>query len=399
MERPRLRTVAVVTVSRSDYGLYRPILRLVESDPGLALELIVAGTHLLPEFGLTVDDIELDGFIVAERVETAPDSDSPKAVAGSIGKGVVGFSRVFSKRRPDILLVLGDRYEMLAAVVAALPFNIPIAHVHGGESTQGAIDEAIRHSITKISHLHFAATEDYARRIVQLGEEPWRVTVSGAPGLDNLNGFRPDSPAELETEYGLDLATPPLLVTYHPVTLEYEQTSDQMAELLAALDRSGLPVVFTYPGADTGFSDVIRLTEDFVRRHSNARTVVNMGTDAYFRLMGQASAMVGNSSSGIIEAASFELPVVNVGNRQAGRIRPENVIDVECEEQAILEGIRLATSSEFRDRMAGLANPYGDGRAAPRIVAALKDAELDSRMLVKRFYDLPVDAAVGAGMK
>ena len=391
-----MRKVAVVTVSRSDYGLCRPILRRIQGDADLELELIAAGTHLLPQFGMTVDAIEGDGFTVAERVDMLLASDSPPAVAKSMGIAMIGFAQVYSNSRPDILLVLGDRYEMMAAVLAALPFNIPVAHVHGGELTEGAIDDSVRHSITKMSHLHFAATEEYARRIVQLGEEPWRVAVTGAPGLDNLNGLVPLSRAELEAECGLDVGTPPLLVTYHPATLQYERTGGQMAGLLSALERSGLPIVFTYPGADTGFSDVIRLTEDFVRHHPNAQVVVNLGIDAYFSLMGRASVMVGNSSSGLTEAASFGLPVVNVGDRQAGRMRPENVIDVECDSEAILDGIRTATSAEFRQGLADLVNPYGDGHAADRIVAALKEVELGDHLVMKRFHDVVVAAEQSA---
>jgi UDP-hydrolysing UDP-N-acetyl-D-glucosamine 2-epimerase len=389
-----LKTIGVVTVGRSDYGLYRPVLRRIADNPELSLRLIVAGAHLLPQFGMTVDAIKADGFEVAERIEMALASDSPEAVAKSVGIGVTGFAQSYANDRPDLLLVLGDRYEMLAAVVAALPFAIPIAHIHGGELTEGAIDEAIRHSITKMSHLHFAATDEYAQRITQLGEEPWRVVVSGAPGLDNLNGFEPRTRAELEGEFGLDLSTPPLLVTFHPVTLEYTRTGEQMRELTAALEASGLPIVITYPNADAGHHEVERLAEEFSKRLPRVKLVVNLGTDAYFSLMGRAAAMVGNSSSGIIEAASFGLPVVNIGNRQGGRIRAANVIDVECESDAIVDGIRLVTSSDFREGLAGLVNPYGDGHASGRIVDALESIALDDRLLLKRFHNIDVPVPV-----
>ena len=391
-----MRTIGVVTVGRSDYGLFRPVLRRIADDPELSLRLIVAGAHLLPQFGTTVDAIEADGFSVAERVEMALASDSPEAVAKSVGVGVTGFAQSYASDRPDLLLVLGDRYEMLAAVVAALPFNIPVAHIHGGELTEGAIDEAIRHSVTKMSHLHFAATEEYAQRIMQLGEEPWRVVVSGAPGLDNLNAFQPRSRGELEGEFGLDLSTPPLLVTFHPVTLEYARAGEQMSALVEALERSRLPIVMTYPNADTGHHEIANLAEEFAQRAPQVSLLVNMGTDAYFSLMGRAAAMVGNSSSGIIEAASFGLPVVNIGNRQGGRIRAANVIDVECESDAILDGIRLATSSDFRAGLAGLVNPYGDGQAAGKIVDVLRKVALDDRLIVKRFHDIAVAEPVMA---
>ena len=384
-----MRTVGVVTVGRSDYTIYRPVLRRIQSDGELALRIVAAGSHLSPRFGMTADVIEEDGFRIDERVETLVSSDTPEGIAKSIGLGAIGFSQVFARNRPDVLLVLGDRYEMLAAVVAALPFKIPVAHIHGGELTEGAIDDSVRHSITKMAHLHFASTDAYAERIVQMGEEPWRVTVSGAPALDAIADFDLMSREELAATYKFDLRVPTLLATYHPVTLEYESTESQMSEFLGALDDARMPVIFTYPNADTANHAIATMKHKFVADHSDAMMVANMGTDRYFSMMSHACAMVGNSSSGIIEAASFELPVVNVGNRQRGRIRPGNVIDVECRREAILDGICTATSTQFRDSLRGLANPCGDGHAAERIVERLKTVCLDDRLLVKRFYDMP----------
>ncbi len=383
-----MRTVGVVTVARSDYGIYLPILRQLQREPALRPMLIAAGMHLSPYFGLTVKAIEQDGFRVDERVEMLVASDTPEGVAKSLGLGIIGFAQVYARSRPDILLIMGDRYEMLAAASAALPFKVPVAHIHGGESTQGAIDEAIRHSITKMAHLHFASTEVYAQRLIQMGEEPWRVAVSGAPGLDNLRHFRPMSRDALERELRLDLSSPPLLVTYHPVTLEYEDTREQMDELLAALEDVGLPVVFTYPNADTGNHAIVQMLRGYVTGHEQARLVVNLGTQGYFSLMSEAVAMVGNSSSGIIEAPSFRLPVVNIGPRQAGRLRARNVIDVPCHRAAIAGGIRRALSPAFRASLADLINPYGDGHAAERIVQRLATVPLDGKLLMKRFHDL-----------
>jgi UDP-hydrolysing UDP-N-acetyl-D-glucosamine 2-epimerase len=283
---------------------------------------------------------------------------------------------------------------MHAAAVAALPFRIVLAHIHGGESTEGLIDEPIRHSLTKMSHLHFPSTDHYARRIMQMGEDPWRVTVSGAPSLDNLSGLSFLSSTELQSRYGLDLTEPPLLVTYHPVTLEYENTKWQIEELLAALEKMDKPVVFTYPNADTHGRVIIREIDTYVRSHSNARAVQNLGTQGYFSLMRCSTAMVGNSSSGIIEAASFKLPVVNIGNRQRGRIHGPNVIDVDYGCGAIGEGIRTVLSEAFRKGFDGQINPYGDGQASGRIVDDLKRAELNDRMLLKRFYE-PSNGATG----
>jgi len=382
-----MRTIGVVTVARSDYGLYLPVLRRVRAESDLRLHLIVAGTHLSPDFGLTVREIERSGFPIGERVEMLLSSDTPEGIAKSMGLGTIGFAQAYARFRPDILLVLGDRFEMHAAVVAALPFGIPVAHIHGGELTLGAIDDALRHSITKMSHLHFVATEEYARRVIQMGEEPWRVTVSGSPGLDGLLSTRPFSREELERRFRLDLSAPFLLVTYHPVTLEIEQLETQMRELLAALDEVGMVTVFTYPNADARSRLIIQMTREYAATRPHVQVVVNLGTPGYVSAMRLAAAMVGNSSSGIIEAASFRLPVVNIGTRQQGRTRGKNVIDVGYGRDEIIAGIRKATSPEFRAGLADLVNPYGDGHAAERIVQRLKEVELNDRLLRKRFYE------------
>jgi UDP-N-acetylglucosamine 2-epimerase (non-hydrolysing)/GDP/UDP-N,N'-diacetylbacillosamine 2-epimerase (hydrolysing) len=384
-----MRTIGVVTVGRSDYGIYLPVLRQLQADPAFRLVLFVGGMHLSPEFGSTVRVIETDGYEIAARVEMLLSSDTPEGIAKSVGLGVIGFAQAYATRRPDLLLVLGDRFEMMAAVLAALPFNIPVAHVHGGEVTEGAIDEALRHSITKLSHLHFVATEEYGRRVAQLGEETWRITVSGAPSLDNLGSFPMLSARELETSLGLRLEPSPLLVTYHAVTLEYERTEAQVVEMLGALEASGLPLIFTMPNADTNGRIIIRLIKEFVQTHPAARLVDNLGTQAYFSLMSHAVAMVGNSSSGIIEAASFKLPVVNIGIRQKGRTHAANVIDVGCLHAEILRGIQQVTTPAFRDRLSDLVNPYGQGQAAQKITLVLKEAVLDDRLLQKRFQDTP----------
>jgi UDP-N-acetylglucosamine 2-epimerase (non-hydrolysing)/GDP/UDP-N,N'-diacetylbacillosamine 2-epimerase (hydrolysing) len=278
---------------------------------------------------------------------------------------------------------------MHAAALAALPFKIPVAHIHGGEITQGAIDDALRHSMTKLSHLHFVSTQEYARRVIQLGEEPWRVIVSGAPSLDNVRAIRLFTRAELAARFALHLdETPFLLVTFHPVTLEYEQTEWQVTELLAALEACGLPVVFTMPNADTSGRTIARMIEEFVATHSSAQAVDNLGTQGYFSMMAVAAAMVGNSSSGIIEAASFELPVVNVGSRQRGRVRGANIIDVDYEQTSILEGLGKALDPQFRAKMRGIHNPYDSGGAAEKIVEVLKQVQLDDRIVTKCFHDL-----------
>jgi UDP-hydrolysing UDP-N-acetyl-D-glucosamine 2-epimerase len=381
-----VRTIGVVTVGRSDYGIYLPILRRIQPEPDLHLHLIAAGMHLSPEFGLTVCAIEEDGFEVSERVEMLLSSDTPEGIAKSMGLGTIGFAQAYARSRPDILLVLGDRFEMHAAVVAALPFRIPVAHIHGGEGTEGAIDDCLRHSITKLSHIHFVATEEYAGRVIQMGEEPWRVIVSGAPSLDNLQRIQLLPRPELERLAGGPLQDPSLLVTYHPATLEDEPPEIQFREVLAALEEVDAGVVFTYPGADAGSHAIIRMIHEFITAHPQARLAVNLGTQGYFSAMKHAAAMVGNSSSGIIEAASFRLPVVNIGSRQKGRVRGKNVIDVGCARGEIQRGIRQALSSEFRGGLSDLINPYGTGHAAETIVGTLKDLKLTDVFLRKRFH-------------
>jgi UDP-hydrolysing UDP-N-acetyl-D-glucosamine 2-epimerase len=388
-----MRTIGIVTVARSDYGIYLPILRKIQADPELSLHLIVSGMHLSPEFGLTVQMIESDGFPIGERVEMLLSLDSPEGIAKSIGMGMIGFAQAFGRFRPDVLVVLGDRFEMYAAAVAALPFKIPVAHIHGGEITLGAIDDALRHSMTKLSHLHFASTQEYARRLRQMGEEPWRITVSGAPGLDNIPAIRLLSPEDLESRYRLCLQPPPLLVTFHPVTLEYERADWQLGELLAALDEINMPVVFTMPNADTGGRLMMQQIETFIRTRSYAQKVDNLGSQGYFSLMAIAPAMVGNSSSGIIEAPSFGLPVVNIGTRQTGRVKAANVIDVGYERSEIVKGVLQALRPEFRAGLRRLSNPYSLGRASEIIVAKLKGMPLDDRLLMKRFCDLNIALA------
>lgn len=385
-----MRTLGVVTTSRADYGIYLPVLRRIQAEPSLALRLLVTGMHLLPRFGMTVEAIEADGLEVAERVATLSDSDDPRAIAESMARGTAGFAEVFARSRPDILVVLGDRFEMHAAAIAALPFKIPVAHIHGGELTEGAIDDALRHSMTRLSHLHFVATREYGRRLVQMGEEPWRVTVSGSPSLDNLATVKRLPPAELESRFGLCVTPDTLLVTFHSTTLEFEDAGRQAEELLAALKASGRPIVFTMPNADTGGQAIREHIRSFLRAAPSARAVESLGTEGYFSVLALCGAMVGNSSSGLLEAPSFGLPVVNVGNRQRGRVRGGNVIDVGYGREEIGEGILRATDPAFRKSLQGMANPYGDGKAAPRIVAKLAEAPLSSRLLVKRFHDLAV---------
>jgi UDP-hydrolysing UDP-N-acetyl-D-glucosamine 2-epimerase len=386
-----MRTIGVVTTGRADYGIYTPVLRLIQADPELKLHLIVSGMHLSPEFGMTVNLILSDGFEIGDRVETLLSSDSPEGIAKSMGLAVIGFSQVYARSEIDLLVVLGDRFEMHAAALAAIPFKLPVAHIHGGEITHGAIDDALRHSMTKLSHLHFTGTQEYARRVVQLGEEPWRVFHAGAPSLDNLSLVKILNRKQIGQRFDLHLGDGPfLLVTFHPVTLEYEDTEWQVRELLAALDELNLPSVFTMPNADT-YGRVIRgMIREFVDAHPSSRAVESLGTQGYFSLMTLANAMVGNSSSGMVEAGSFELPVVNIGTRQSGRVSGANVIHVDYACEAVISGITKAISPEFRASLKGMQNPYGCGDAARKIVQVLKEVEIDQKLVLKYFHDLEV---------
>jgi UDP-N-acetylglucosamine 2-epimerase (non-hydrolysing)/GDP/UDP-N,N'-diacetylbacillosamine 2-epimerase (hydrolysing) len=383
-----MRTIAVVTGARADYGLLRPVMNRILAEDGLQLNLLVTGMHLSEKFGMTANEIESDGFDIAARVPIPMTGGAAGDISRAIGEGTLGFGEVFQQNKPDILLVLGDRFEILAAVVAALPFRIPIAHLHGGELTFGALDESMRHAITKMSHLHFVATDEYARRVIQMGEEPWRVTVSGAPGLDNLNQIERLSKPDWESRFGATLHDDLLLVTFHPVTLEVDQTDFHIEELLAALESSGFPTLFTMANADPGGQVINTAIESFVQQNENAQLVDNLGTQGYFTAMQHARAMVGNSSSGIIEAPSFGLPVVNIGSRQDGRTRAANVIDVGYNRDSILTAILQANDPAFRDSLRGLTNPYGDGHATTRIVDKLKSVALDKTLIVKTFHDI-----------
>ena len=378
--------IGVVTVSRSDYGHLRPVLEALRRAPDLELLLLVAGMHLASEFGLTVRDIEADGFPISARVEMLGGGDTPEAVAAATGRGVAGFGEAFARLRPDVVVVLGDRFEMLAAAVAALPFALPVAHIHGGEVSEGAMDNQIRHAITKLAHLHFASAEPHARRIAAMGEEPWRIHTVGAPGLDRLATTEPLPRAGLARELRLPEAGPWLLVTFHPVTLEYRDTAAHIDELLAALEKTDGFIVITYPNADTAGRLIIERIEEFAGRHPRrCRLAKSLGERLYLSLLRHADLMIGNSSSGLIEAPSFGLPVVNVGSRQRGRLRGANVIDVEPSREDILRGIEGAQALPFRVRARAAANPYGDGHAAPRIVEILRSVPIDVRLVQKRF--------------
>ncbi len=389
------RNICVVTGTRAEYGLLYWLLREIEADPALDLQLLATGMHLSPEFGMTVEAIEADGFAVDERVEMLVSSDTPVGIAKSIGLGVIGFADAFARLQPDIVVVLGDRFEILAAAQAALVARIPIAHLHGGETTEGAFDEAIRHSITKMAHLHFVAAEPYRRRVVQLGEDPARVFTVGSPGLDHIHRTPRMERAEVEEMLGFPLDAPAFVVTFHPETLSGLSAAESADELLRALLRfPDACFVFTKSNADTGGRAINHAIDAFVEaRPDRARAFTAMGLPRYLSTLALADVVVGNSSSGLTEAPALGVPTVNVGDRQKGRLRAASVIDCATSEAEIADAIETALSPAFRAQTGGQALPYGVGDASPAVCRVLRETPLGDALLKKHFHDLPLPAS------
>ncbi len=381
-----MRRIGAVTVARSDYGLYTPVFDEIMARPGLELGVVAAAAHLSPRFGMTVDQIVADGYPVVERVEMTPDDDSPASVAAASGVGTARFAETFARQGFDVLLLLGDRYEMHAAGVAAVPLLLPVAHIHGGEETTGAIDNLYRHSLTKLSHLHFASTETHARRIRQMGEESWRVHVSGAPAIDRILLTARESREDLEKALGHQFPEGSVVATFHPVTTEPGEAERQAQAFLAALKAFGRTTVLTMPNADTGGLAVRRVIDAC---HGEPWLFVheNLGPRLYVSVMAHAGVMAGNSSSGIIEAASFGLPVVNVGDRQQGREQSGNVIDVACDTEAIVAAMQRAVGPDNVSMCRNMKNVYGEGKAAKTIVDVIEDVGLGSTLIKKPFVD------------
>jgi UDP-N-acetylglucosamine 2-epimerase (non-hydrolysing)/GDP/UDP-N,N'-diacetylbacillosamine 2-epimerase (hydrolysing) len=377
------RSIVVVTSSRADYShLYWPLHELAQH-PDVELKLIVLGAHLSPQFGETVREIEKDGFPIAARLECLLSSDTDVGMAKTLGLAVLSLADVLAQMRPDLLLLIADRYEMLAPASVALTLRIPVAHIEGGEVSEGAIDDAVRNALTKMSHIHFTSTDGARARVIAMGEEPWRVHRAGAPSLDHLRRSRLLSRKELEKKLQADLRSAPYLVAYHPVTLLRDTTQEADA-LFAALPRTNAPIFFCYPNSDAGNHALLERTRNFLATRKDARLFVNLDPVTYWSLLREVSMLIGNSSSGIMEAASFSLPVVNVGFRQKGRERARNVLDAEPEALAIRAKIAEAASPSFRESLVGMINPYGDGHAAEKIVQVLTGTPLTEDLIVKR---------------
>ncbi|MEZ0236896.1 MAG: UDP-N-acetylglucosamine 2-epimerase [Methylophilaceae bacterium] len=382
------RTICVVTGARADYGLLRWVMEGIRQSPDLHLQVIATGMHLSPEFGLTYREIEKDGFAIDRKVEMLLSSDTPAGVTKSMGLGLIGFGEAIEQLKPDLMLLLGDRFEIFAAAAAAMVARVPLAHLHGGETTEGAIDEAIRHSITKMSHLHFVAAEEYRRRVVQLGEAPERVFLVGGLGIDNIKRLDLLDRAALEASLDFKLGPKNLLVTFHPVTLEKSTAGAQMTELLAALDAlEDTHLIFTMPNADTDGRILIAMIEQFVATHPNARVYTSLGQMRYLSCISQVDGVVGNSSSGLIEVPSFRKGTVNIGDRQRGRLKAGSVIDCAPDRQSIADALRTLYSAEFQSGLAMVRNPYGEGGASDKVVRVLQEYPLD-QLLKKPFYDL-----------
>lgn len=350
--------------------------------PSLDVKLIVLGPHLSPEFGYTVAEIEKDGFPIESQLECLLSSDTDIGMAKTIGLATLSLADCLGRMRPDLLLLIADRYEMLAPAAVALALRIPVAHIEGGEVSEGAIDDAVRNALTKLSHLHFTSTDLARSRVIAMGEEEWRVHRVGAPSLDHLRRSVLKTREELETELELDLKTAPILIAYHPATIFLDTTQEADA-LFAALENLFEPLLFCYPNADAGSRSLIERTQRFLDTHGNARIFINLHPTVYWSLLRSAALLVGNSSSGIMEAASFGVPAVDVGIRQQGRERGRNVLHAAANCESILAQIRIAQKPDFRRSLRGMANPYGDGCSAERIARTIASVSLGEQLLMK----------------
>jgi len=382
------RKVCIVTGTRAEYGLLYRLIKKIQSDDTLRLQLVATGMHLSPEFGLTVREIEKDGFPVSERLEMLLSSDTETAISTSMGLGMIEFAKTYEKLTPDLIIVLGDRFEIFAAVAASVPFRIPVAHLHGGEITRGAFDDVLRHCITKMSHIHFTSTEEYRERVIQLGEHPSRVFNVGAIGLDNIRHLNLLRNKELEKKLKFKFNKHNLLVTFHPVTLEKNTSKIQFSNLLHVLETlQETNVIFTKANADTNGRIINAMIDNYVLKNPyKAKAFTSMGQKLYLSTMHFVDAVVGNSSSGIFEAPSFKVGTINIGDRQQGRIKAHSVIDCEPTKNGIRDAFKMLYSNDFQKRLKIVRNPYGDGNTADKIITILKKTHLKS-IVIKSFYD------------
>jgi GDP/UDP-N,N'-diacetylbacillosamine 2-epimerase (hydrolysing) len=389
------RKICVITGTRAEYGLLRWIMQGIKDDPDLNLQIIVTGMHLSPEFGLTYREIEFDGFQIDRKVEMLTSSDTAVGIAKSIGLGLIGYADVLAELKPDLMVVLGDRFETFAAVASALVARIPVAHLHGGEKTEGAFDEAFRHSITKMSQLHFVAADEYRNRVIQLGEQPERVFLVGGLGIENIKRLKVLDRADLEASLDFKLGQKSLLITFHSATLEASTAEKQMSQLLSALSSlDETQLVFTLPNADSDGRALIKMVEQFVSSHPNARAYSSLGQLRYLSCIAHVDGVIGNSSSGLMEAPSFKKGTINIGDRQLGRLQAASVINCEPTSTSIESALRKLYSADFQETLHHVVNPYGEEGAASKVVDILKRCTLDG-IVKKTFYDLPKTTVSG----
>lgn len=385
-----MKTICAITGTRAEYGLLKPVLERIKLDKELRLILYVTGAHLSPEFGMTYHEIEKDGFTIDRRIDMLLSADTPQGILKSMGIELIGLADAFILDKPDMLLILGDRYEMLMAASAALLCNIPIAHMCGGETTQGAIDEAVRHSITKMSHLHFAATEEYEKRIIQLGEQPDTVFNVGAPGIENIKRMKLLEKEELEEELNICFKKHTAIVTFHPVTLDEGGSEHQMEELLKALEKlKNLNIIFTKGNADAGGRIMNQMVERFASENKErCRLFDSLGQLRYLSALKYSDIVIGNSSSGIIEVPSFHIPTVNIGIRQQGRIQAGTVINCEPVRDEIVKAVRCGLNSEYAGKIKNMRNPYEGKNTSLTVVEEIKKRLENKINLCKKFYDV-----------
>ena len=386
-----MKRIGIMTGTRAEYGLLKPLMQEINKDNDLELYLIVSGMHLSPEFGMTYKEIEEDGFQINAKVEMLLSSDSPAGISKSIGLGVIGFADEFQRAELDMLILLGDRYEALSAAICAMVMRIPIAHLHGGELTEGAIDEGMRHSITKMSYLHFTSTEQYRNRVIQLGENPERVFSVGALGVENIKKINLMTKEELERSIHFEIDENTVIVTYHPVTLENNTVEEQFLNLLEVLDRNPkIRMIFTKANADTNGRIVNELIDKYAAQNSErACAFMSLGQKRYLSALKYCRIVIGNSSSGIIEAPSFGKPIINIGDRQKGRICADSVINCGYTQQEIQQAMETALTEEFENKARNCRNPYEKENTAANIISVIKDYLLNNKInLKKRFYDL-----------
>lgn len=387
------RKICVVTGTRAEFGLLRLLMQKIQHEPELELQVLATGMHLSPEFGLTYREIEQTGFVINAKVEMLLSADTATAVTKSMGLGLISYADAYERLAPDLIVVLGDRFEIFAATAAAMIAGIPVAHLHGGETTEGAFDEAIRHSITKMSHLHFVAAEEYRRRVIQLGEQPERVFLVGGLGIDAIKRIKLLDRETLEESLGFKFGPRNLLITFHPVTLEGQNSSgQQMAELLAALDElDDTHLLFTMPNADTGGRELAAMLNQFAATRQNVRVYTSLGQLRYLSCMKYVDAVVGNSSSGLAEAPSMGIATINIGDRQKGRLSASSVINCEPTQQSISEALSKVFDPSFRSTLTSTKNPYGSGGASEKIGKIIKNHELKN-LLKKSFFNLDFPA-------